>query len=111
MQVTETTNEGLKRAYKIIVPAADIEEKIIARLTEIAATIRMPGFRLGKVPVNLLRKQHGQAIMGEILEATVGESSQKTIMDNDLHPACNETIGPVKSNGPDHSYHCCRVDA
>ena len=92
MQVTETTNEGLKRAYKIIVPAADIEEKIIARLTEIAATIRMPGFRLGKVPVNLLRKQHGQAIMGEILEATVGESSQKTIMDNDLRPVAQPKI-------------------
>ena len=92
MQVTETTNEGLKRAYKIIVPAADIEEKIIARLTEIAATIRMPGFRPGKVPVNLLRKQHGQAIMGEILEATVGESSQKTIMDNDLRPVAQPKI-------------------
>ena len=92
MQVTETSNEGLKRAYKIIVPAADIEEKITARLTEIAATIRMPGFRPGKVPVNLLRKQHGQAIMGEILEATVGESSQKTITDNDLRPVAQPKI-------------------
>ncbi len=92
MQVTETTNEGLKRAYKIIVPAADIEEKITARLTEIAVTIRMPGFRPGKVPVNLLRKQHGQAIMGEILEATVGESSQKTITDNDLRPVAQPKI-------------------
>ena len=92
MQVTETTNEGLKRAYKIVVPAADIENKITARLTEIAATIRMPGFRPGKVPVNLLRKQHGQAIMGEILEATVGESSQKAITDNELRPVAQPKI-------------------
>jgi len=92
MQVTETTNEGLKRAYKIIVPAADIEEKITTRLTEIAATIRMPGFRPGKVPINLLRKQHGQAIMGEILEATVGESSQKAITDNELRPVAQPKI-------------------
>ena len=92
MQVTETTNEGLKRAYKIIVPAADIEEKIKTRLTEIAATIRMPGFRPGKVPINLLRKQHGQAIMGEILEATVGESSQKAITDNELRPVAQPKI-------------------
>ncbi|MDP6926618.1 MAG: trigger factor family protein, partial [Rhodospirillales bacterium] len=65
MQVTETNNEGLKRAYKIVVPASDIEEKLISRLTEIAKTIRMPGFRPGKVPVNMIRKLHGGAVMGE----------------------------------------------
>ena len=51
MQVTETTNEGLKRAYKVVVPAADIEKKLRARLGEIAKSARMPGFRPGKVPV------------------------------------------------------------
>lgn len=92
MQVTETTNEGLKRAYKIVVPASDIEEKLVARLTEIAATIRMPGFRPGKVPVHLLRKTHGGAVMGEILEQTVNQSSQSTISDKELRPVVQPKI-------------------
>ena len=68
MQVTETTNEGLKRAYKVVVPAADIESKLTARLGEIAKSARMPGFRPGKVPVGLLKKTHGDAVMGEVLQ-------------------------------------------
>ncbi len=91
-QVTETNNEGLKRAYKIIVPAADIEEKVNARLAQIAQTANMPGFRPGKVPVALLKKTHGQAIMGEVLEMTVNESSQATIVENELRPVSQPKI-------------------
>ena len=86
MQVTETTNEGLKRAYKIVVPAADIESKTSARLTELSKTINMPGFRPGKVPVHLLRKQYGNAVMGEVLEQVVSESTQSALVDHDLRP-------------------------
>jgi len=92
MQVTETTNKGLKRAYKIVVPAADIEVKINDRLAQIAQTANMPGFRPGKVPVSLLKKTHGQAIMGEVLEMTVGESSQQTIAKKELRPVAQPKI-------------------
>ncbi|MFP6712048.1 MAG: trigger factor [Rhodospirillales bacterium] len=92
MQVTETTNKGLKRAYKIVVPAADIEVKINDRLAQIAQTANMPGFRPGKVPVSLLKKTHGQAIMGEVLEMTVGESSQQTIAEKELRPVVQPKI-------------------
>ena len=92
MQVTETNNEGLKRTFNVIVPAADIQEKIDARLTQIAQTANMPGFRPGKVPVSLLKKTHGQAIMGEVLEKTVGESSQKVLIDKELRPVAQPKI-------------------
>ena len=92
MQVIETTNDGLKRGYKIVVPAADIEAKVTTRLTEIAKTANMPGFRPGKVPVALLRKNYGDAVMGEILEMTVNESSQSAITDNDLRPVSQPKI-------------------
>jgi trigger factor len=92
MQVTETNNEGLKRAYKVVVSAADIEEKINARLSEIAQTANMPGFRPGKVPVALLKKTHGKAIMGEVLEMTVNESSQKTLVEKKLRPVAQPKI-------------------
>ena len=56
MEITETKNEGLKRAYKITVPNADIESRVKSRLGEIAQTARMPGFRPGKVPVTVLSR-------------------------------------------------------
>ena len=69
MQVTELSSEGLKRQFKIVVPAGDLSTKVDERLKELATTASMPGFRPGKVPVGLLKKQYGQALYGEALEA------------------------------------------
>ena len=105
MEITETKNEGLKRAYKIIVPTEDIQSRLQNRLVEIAQTVRMPGFRPGKVPVNLLRKTHGDAVMGEVLEQTVNESSQSAITKNDLRPAAQPKIEIDKfEDGADLEY-------
>ena len=92
MQVTEKSKEGLKRTYDVIVSASDIEEKINARLIQIAQTANMPGFRPGKVPVSLLKKTHGQAIMGEMLEKTVNESSQEVMTERELRPVSQPKI-------------------
>jgi trigger factor len=87
MQATETLAEGLTREYKVIVPAGDIEADITTRLQEIGRTIRLPGFRPGKVPISLLKQRYGQSVLGEVLEQTVNTSSQKTIEENGLRPA------------------------
>src|SRR5690606_7480880 len=76
----------LKRGYKIVVPAGDIETRLSTRLSEIARTARLPGFRPGKVPVSLLRKQYGDALRGEVLESTVNEVTQKAMSEKDLRP-------------------------
>ena len=68
MQVTELSADGLKREYKIVVHANEIESRISGRLNELSRTVRMPGFRPGKVPVSLLRKQYGRSVMGEVVE-------------------------------------------
>jgi trigger factor len=100
MQVTELTNEGLKRAYKIVVPAATLAGQVDTRLTEMAKTAVMPGFRRGKVPVTLLRKQYGQALFGEAVEKAVNESVGKTVEDNRLRPALQPRV-EVKAIGED----------
>ena len=87
MQVTEVSAEGLKREYKVIVPAAEIEGKIDARIKKLAQTVKMPGFRPGKVPVTLLKKQYGRQVMGEILEQTVKDGQSEAISTNGLRPA------------------------
>jgi trigger factor len=92
MQVTELAAEGLKREYKVVVDAGEIETRVGKRLSELQQTIRMPGFRPGKVPVKLLRKQYGRSVMGEILEQAVNQGSQQAIEDNELRPALRPKI-------------------
>ena len=79
MQITETSAEGLKREFKVVVAAADIEQKVTSRLKELSQTVRMPGFRPGKVPMSMLKKRFGQHVMGEVLEQAVGDSSAQAI--------------------------------
>ncbi len=92
MQVTELSAEGLRREYKVVVPADEIESRVTKRLDELRQTIRMPGFRPGKVPVSLLRKQYGRSVMGEVLEQAVNQGSQKAISDHELRPALQPKI-------------------
>ena len=87
MQVTETRSEGLSREFKVAIPASDIEARINSRLKELAQTIRLPGFRPGRVPVTLLRKRFGPAVMGEVLEKAVNESSSSVLTERGLRPA------------------------
>jgi trigger factor len=92
MQVTELSAEGLKRQFKIVVPAGDLSAKVDERLAELAQTASMPGFRPGKVPVGLLKKQYGQALYGEALEAAVNQSTAKAIEDRGLKPALQPKV-------------------
>jgi trigger factor len=87
MQVTELAADGLKRQFKIVVPAGDLTAKVDERLVEMARTAQMPGFRPGKVPVGLLKKQYGPALFGEAVEQAVNSSTAKAIEDRGLKPA------------------------
>ncbi len=71
MLVTETLNEGLKRGYTITVPAADLDTKVNEKLTEAQPSVEMKGFRKGKVPMALLKKQFGQRLMGEAMQEAI----------------------------------------
>lgn len=105
MQVTETNTEGLKREYTVVVPAADFENKFVARLMQIGGSVTVPGFRPGKVPVSLLKSRYGDSVRGEILEQTVQDSWQKAIADKGLRPAMEPKIEIVKfEEGTDLEY-------
>ena len=92
MNVTETLTEGLKREFKVVISANDIDTKINERLSELAPTLRLPGFRPGKVPTQLVKKRFGQSVLGEVLEKSVNDSSQKTLDDRGLRPALQPSI-------------------
>ena len=86
MEVTESKVEGLSREFKVAIPAADVEEKIVDRLKKLAQSARIPGFRPGKVPVQLLRQRYGDAVKGEVLEEAVKESSSSLVSERGLRP-------------------------
>ncbi|HKR90826.1 trigger factor [Novosphingobium sp.] len=92
MQIVETTNEGLKRAYTVTIPAVTITAKIESEVKKIAPQVRMPGFRPGKVPANLVKKMHGAAIHQEALNTTIREAMDKLVADNALRPAMNPDV-------------------
>ena len=87
MQVTETLNEGLKRGYTIVLPASELEATVNGKLIEAQPTVEMKGFRKGKVPMALLKKQFGQRILGEAMQETIDGAMSKHFSDSGDRPA------------------------
>src|SRR5438874_5952477 len=105
MNVTETSAEGLKREFKITVPATEVEDRVSRRLGEIGQSVRIPGFRPGKVPMQLLRKRYGPAVRGEVLESTVQGSSAEAMREHNLRPALPPRVEIVSAaEGADLEY-------
>ncbi|WP_265562549.1 trigger factor [Sphingomicrobium arenosum] len=92
MKTVETENDGLKRAYELTIDAKDIEAKVDAEIKRVAPQVKMPGFRPGKVPPNLIRKMHGDALQAQALEEAVRGGVDKLIADNKLKPAIQPAV-------------------
>ncbi|HVF94537.1 MAG TPA: trigger factor [Sphingomonas sp.] len=92
MQTVETLNEGLKRAYTLTIAAKDIDAKVDAEVKRVAPQIRMPGFRPGKVPANLVRKMHGEALTQDALNAAIQEGIQGLMTEKQLRPAMQPSV-------------------
>jgi trigger factor len=95
MQVTETLSEGLKRNYTVVVASADIEGKRTAKLSEIGRTLKLPGFRPGKVPLPVVRQRYGTAIMAEVLQQSVDDATQQVLSDRGLRAASQPKVEVV----------------
>ena len=92
MQVTETLNEGLKRAYSIKLTANELDTKVNEKLHEAQPDVEMKGFRKGKVPIALLKRQFGQRILGEAMQETIDGAMSKHFEDSGDRPAMQPNI-------------------
>jgi trigger factor len=92
MKTVETENKGLKRGYTLTIPAKDIDKRMDAEVKRMAPQVRMPGFRPGKVPANLIRKMHGEQLHAEALQSAVQLGVQKLLNDNKLRPAMQPEV-------------------
>ena len=105
MEITEIAADGLKHEFRIVVPAGELEDKVTSRLDELGKTIRLPGFRPGKVPMQILRRRYGPSVLGEVVENTVQGSSAETIRERNLRPALPPKVDIVSfSEGADLEY-------
>ena len=95
MQVNETANKGLKRAYKVIVGADEIDNKVQAKLKELGARVHVPGFRSGKAPMAILRQRYAGHVLGEVLEKTVHEVTEGLLTERSLRPAAQPKLDIV----------------
>ncbi|MBQ0803563.1 MULTISPECIES: trigger factor [unclassified Sulfitobacter] len=92
MQVNETLNEGLKRGYAITVTAAELEAKVNEKLAEAQPEVEMKGFRKGKVPMALLKKQFGQKVMGEAMQEAIDGAMQEHFEKSGDRPAMQPDV-------------------
>ena len=92
MKISETKAEGLLREYSILITAAEIDEQVSAKLTELAATVNMPGFRPGKVPMSVVKSRFGPQVQGDALKNALDEGARQAIEDNELRLASQPSV-------------------
>lgn len=105
MQVTETVAEGLRREFKVVVPAQQLKERVDTQLRDRQRSMRLPGFRPGKVPMNLVDKHWRQHVTGEEVQRAIGDSSAQLVSDRGLRPAGRPKVEITAfSDGADLEY-------
>lgn len=105
MKIENTKNEELEKHFKVTIPAKTMSGEIDKEVKKVASTIKMPGFRVGKVPVSLVTKKYGEAIRGDVMENQVKSAIQKAIDDNKLTPSSQPSIEDLKADaGKDLSF-------
>jgi trigger factor len=92
MKTVEMEKEGLKRAFMLTIAAKDIEARVDQEVRRLAPQVRMPGFRPGKVPVNLIRKMHGDSLQRDALSGAVQDGVQKLLQEQKLRPALQPEV-------------------
>jgi trigger factor len=92
IKTVETEKEGLKRAFMLTIPAEDIEARVEKEVKRIAPQVRMPGFRPGKVPPNLIRKMHGDSLRGDALNGAVQDGVQQLLTEQKIRPALQPQV-------------------
>ncbi len=92
MNITETSTDGLKREFQVVISAKDIEEKVNGKLEQLRRTVQLPGFRPGKVPVTVIKQRYHGGVLSEVLEDSIATSSRQALSDRGLRVALQPKI-------------------
>jgi trigger factor len=100
MQVTETSAQGLKREFKVVMPLAELEERLSSELSTLKDKVKLNGFRPGKVPVAHLRRVYGRSVMAEVVQNAVNEANRKIVDENGLKLASSRRCNSPRTRSP-----------
>ena len=92
MSYKEVLNKGLKRAYEFTIASADFNTKLESKIEEVKKSVKIDGFRPGKVPNNIIMQKHGDAINNEVLNAVINENVSKIIQEGSIVPFLNRRL-------------------
>ncbi len=92
MKVNELKSEGLNKQYQVTVPAADFEAQVNDKIKQIAKTAKLPGFRAGKAPFEMLKKKYHDSVVGEVLDEAIRKATEELIKDKKLRPATQPSV-------------------
>lgn len=92
MQLTERRSEGLLRVYDVVVPAAELQQQLNAKIAEVQPRIRLNGFRPGKVPTSHIRKVYGAGMMQDIINETVQRTTREGLEKANARPASEPSL-------------------
>ncbi|MBE6452514.1 MAG: trigger factor [Alphaproteobacteria bacterium] len=92
MNITETKSEGLKKEYKVVIPATDIASKIDTKIKQIAKTAKLPGFRAGKAPFEMLKKKYHDSVLGEVIDDAIRSGTAELVKNENLRPAMQPEV-------------------
>jgi trigger factor len=92
MQVTQTLSDGLKREFKVVLPAKDLADRLAAQLEDLKGKVQIKGFRPGKVPASHLRRVYGRSVMGDLVQELVNEGNRKIIEEHKVKLAMQPEI-------------------
>lgn len=99
MQVTQTLSDGLKREFRITVPAGDLDSRVASRLSDMQGKVQIKGFRPGKVPAAHLKRLYGRSVFGEVLQEVMTEANQKIVEDNNIKLAGQPKVSLPEEEG------------
>lgn len=92
MQITDKESKGLTHSFHVVVPAKDVEAQMEVELQSLGQKVKMPGFRPGKVPMNLLKQKYGKDVMGDVLQSAITKATGDVIKKKDLRPAMQPDV-------------------
>ena len=92
MEYKETINKGLKRSYEVTVPSSEVEAQVNNKILEIQKTIKKDGFRPGKVPTDLIKKEHGPQVHSEVLNDIINKNVSEVVTENKLRPVAQPQV-------------------
>ena len=92
MKIEEKKNKGLDLEWKVIIPSSSINSKLDEKYKDLAKNVKIPGFRPGKVPVNIIKKRFSQSVISEILDTVINENLRNAFLDKKIRPSVQPSV-------------------